>query len=148
MVEGGALALRAIRAGTRLTVYRALPYWCVGKTRPRGIVFFCKFGLFGGVFLWQKHQDMKMCHIRNELCPPKLRFLCFPEFEHTDIQVRIWGQSFGRHFCNIFWKNRKFRFLKGECLKQIWGRIALRVGSGGNQVDVLPPVRNIILVRE
>ena len=50
MIEGCAPALRVIRAGTRLTVHRSLPYWCKSNPRPESTEFIYNIGLFGDVF--------------------------------------------------------------------------------------------------
>ena len=66
-VEGGTPALRSIRAGTRLTVHRSLPYWCVGKPRPKGTATFCNVGLFEHVSRQHNHVDVKMCNMESLL---------------------------------------------------------------------------------
>ena len=50
-VDGGAYALRDIRAGTRLTVHRSLPYRCVDKLCPKSTEFIYTLDLLGDVLV-------------------------------------------------------------------------------------------------
>ena len=101
-VEGCAPALRVIRAGTRLTVHRSLPYWCNRNTRPQSTEFFCNVHLFGDVFGEQNHHDMRKWNYRSEFHVLKFHFGWVWASGDVVNAISIWLQiSVMCHFCKI-----------------------------------------------
>ena len=68
-------ALRVIRAGTRLTVPRSLPYRTAVNLCDPGPAHICKIGRRFGVFNDVLYHELLVCYIESYLNIPKLNFV-------------------------------------------------------------------------